>query len=631
MAVLHADMPGDMAAIATLTQHLHALSRDGKRITEDEARGLRGQLRAAWGEVIHRANRAPERTSDASPFRAVSFSDLSAEAALGAALTAAASSIPEPSSFRVVYDAYHVAFDAQRLSAHAFTSAAEVDALVDRMHRVAAAAAVASSAASVDARANYDALRAARLLFSAAYAIAACLTVSACCSNNELRHRLQDLSDSLSLWQSLRVLAAGNLLDLPREHMRRELPHVDDTFVGSLGADTRHPVSLQGVPQLLLGDAAVARVWAADPSMWDGARLKQKNHEVAVGTVCSHLGNSARLANHVYSNHGASGLIESLMDRGFRVRNVELPGYGDGVLVAARRVPAPSATARMEVLVLFRGSNMSPCDWLTNAQVWRRGAAFRDTRKGSDRPDLVLRGLHAGFSRRAEAVAPLVFEAINALLEDETEAVLQRPDMDVTVCGHSQGAALATLIALAIEHVYRPTIAVKLRTFASPGVLESAAPFDASAVRHINTVIDSDIVPRLGTRLGFALTGTTNVLQCPPPQAARWLDSHSAETYCHLIRDFADTPDTRTALLLTKTAFVDVAQWEKRVQDMPTRTHLLGGAALATAVMVGGAAYSLKRAPPRARYVLAAAAAVSALLVRCACWQQGSVTPPSPV
>ncbi len=94
-----------------------------------------------------------------------------------------------------------------------------------------------------------------------------------------------------------------------------------------------------------------------------------------------------------------------------------------------------------------------------------------------------FRGCHRGFFDRAESLLAVTLEVI--------EKYTNGRDVQIILCGHSQGGALAQIICSMIKNKYKYVMAI---TFGSPKVwLRWCAP----KINHIRCVQKDDPVPKL--------------------------------------------------------------------------------------------------------------------------------------
>ena len=150
----------------------------------------------------------------------------------------------------------------------------------------------------------------------------------------------------------------------------------------------------------------------------------------------------------------------------------------------------------LEVIVVFRGSYLirwpptGPFyDWFgANLQMWLT--------KPTGLLHTVVNSTHSGFYFRLQACWPIMEEHIRTTvkkLEDKGFKV----NLRFAFAGHSQGAALATLAALAAEERFnKECMTISLFTFASPALFHSddPDPLSSTRVRHIRFAVDSDVV-----------------------------------------------------------------------------------------------------------------------------------------
>lgn len=190
--------------------------------------------------------------------------------------------------------------------------------------------------------------------------------------------------------------------------------------------------------------------------------------------------------------------------------------------------------------IIFRGTNglFALADWGINF------LAIPVVGKIVHRGRVLLEGnMHLGFQWRAQAIVTRIIDQLDSIL-DEVGSILDevgrpanaglRTFVRITVCGHSQGAALSTLVAICLATYYGDSLcdAIQLETYANPGAFfsyggvtcalrccpglttwwapclnpwctycqanpSSPCPIlDGYPIRHVNHDIDIDAVPR---------------------------------------------------------------------------------------------------------------------------------------
>eukprot|EP00045_Choanoeca_perplexa_P012971 m.144447 g.144447 ORF g.144447 m.144447 type:complete len:548 (+) comp16197_c0_seq1:165-1808(+) len=158
----------------------------------------------------------------------------------------------------------------------------------------------------------------------------------------------------------------------------------------------------------------------------------------------------------------------------------------------------------LHINIVFRGSYLglgSPhnqvYDWL--------GSSFLGWLVETQKGDGISAGettyrVHTGFYKRYLAIWPLIKERILEYVMFKYPDAVPFNDRKVqfTVTGHSQGGALATFVAMAIENElsHLTHTAVRLFTFSSPPVFhrDDPSPLAETCIRHFRFSIDNDVV-----------------------------------------------------------------------------------------------------------------------------------------
>jgi hypothetical protein len=271
---------------------------------------------------------------------------------------------------------------------------------------------------------------------------------------------------------------------------------------------------MKGVPAVLHGDAHELASWIGSDVFRSDGSAREPVGQV-IRACCTRFDVAAKFATGICNSRSVGGLMEALREYRFRVRQVETSTFPDGILIATRRaLSVQDGTPWAQVWILFRGTDRAG-DWLVNLKAW--GVA----------PPLWLEidgKVHAGFLSRYLALRQAIWETVQDLLQahaDETKTNVADLPVSYSICGYSQGAALATLTALeASTRVFRTNsrrkLAVRLYTFANPGVLFNARSFESSCIRQISFIIDTDPLPRAGLWWEMIPTGVENVLRYRP-------------------------------------------------------------------------------------------------------------------
>ena len=138
-----------------------------------------------------------------------------------------------------------------------------------------------------------------------------------------------------------------------------------------------------------------------------------------------------------------------------------------------------------QIIIAIAGSSI-PAHWLSNFKIVKKDAWGW------------LRA-HKGFAECAEGMLDQCLDAIDCW-----------QGRDITVTGHSRGAAVAVLLACAIERHCRRTgnlVKVRLVTFAQPRVSTATTLRAAFSGEYIRVVNGSDAVTR-APKLGYSHAGT---------------------------------------------------------------------------------------------------------------------------
>ena len=143
------------------------------------------------------------------------------------------------------------------------------------------------------------------------------------------------------------------------------------------------------------------------------------------------------------------------------------------------------------LLAAFRGTESLP-DWLTNLQTVRDPGPWRNTR------------VHEGFQDAFHAAALRIGEIIGR----------ERGDRQVWLTGHSQGGALAVLLAATLLESGIPVTG--LYTFGTPRVGDTAfaSQLNAGLERwaHWRVVNEGDLVPHVPAQMFFSHAGNRMLL-----------------------------------------------------------------------------------------------------------------------
>lgn len=186
--------------------------------------------------------------------------------------------------------------------------------------------------------------------------------------------------------------------------------------------------------------------------------------------------------------------------------NVFAPGKTDvtAYTVASKHITDPE-TGKKKLLVIaaVRGSYGS--EWLSNLNMgFSNGlVAGMDLGKGD----------HSGFSTAAKEVANAILTHVNNL-EDENGEPVDLRDVSVLLCGHSRGAATASLAAAYLDNIstewtsdpdaddeysswYIHHDSIYAYAFATPQVSASETCHDAAYDNIFNVLNPADLVPRM--------------------------------------------------------------------------------------------------------------------------------------
>lgn len=176
----------------------------------------------------------------------------------------------------------------------------------------------------------------------------------------------------------------------------------------------------------------------------------------------------------------------------------------------------------LEVSIIFRGS-ASLADWVTNFAFW-----LADTNEQAGLPSIKT---HFGFLDRHKRMWPLIVQNIRNITEVCKEKGFDLNKVRFALGGHSQGGALATLMALALSN-YFPDSTVNLYTFSSPAIFESD-PLTSTCIRHMRFAVDNDLVPMQW--LGRQHAGSRQIIVDGKLAKFSRLGAHSLKKYKKVI------------------------------------------------------------------------------------------------
>eukprot|EP01033_Poteriospumella_lacustris_P001260 gene1260-921_t len=206
---------------------------------------------------------------------------------------------------------------------------------------------------------------------------------------------------------------------------------------------------------------------------------------IALAYIKKQIRRDARLALGVYESEKVGGMMNSLRDQHINYKVLSLSDFPNGVLMVRRTTMQkemdhtavePSKLRdflRTEFYIMFRGSNgWSRDDWKVN--LWAFPVQGTIEHNGIE---LLSTTMHSGFMHRAKLIVKSIIEEMEGYLVQQRELYSVKATLElhqklkIAVCGHSQGAALATILAHCLDHYFRQHVSS-----------------DVSMTRHINKV-----------------------------------------------------------------------------------------------------------------------------------------------
>lgn len=193
--------------------------------------------------------------------------------------------------------------------------------------------------------------------------------------------------------------------------------------------------------------------------------------QVAIQFLKFRLRRNARLALGVYGSNEVGGMENALRDENIEYKVVHLNDFANGVLLVFQ--PTKHQAVRSgwsaldpshgvlstDVTIVFRGSQgLSFDDWKLNLL----GIPFEGTIEYKGRV-LLRQRMHLGFYYRAKYLVPRIIDVIEYYLDLSGRQFVNRSvhrlthKVLVSICGHSQGAGEATLLAHCIAAYFSPS------------------------------------------------------------------------------------------------------------------------------------------------------------------------------
>jgi hypothetical protein len=224
--------------------------------------------------------------------------------------------------------------------------------------------------------------------------------------------------------------------------------------------------------------------------LWNGAAMKstqggQKDRLQLASLLCAN--------SRAGYNAASEDLKEKFGRNAFVVtsdlhKDAAIVGYKIAPPLMAAQDGPPWADDRqlvdLEVLIVFRGSS-TIFDWVVNLAV-----ALKDT-AGKANPLSIK--VHGGFLSRYQRIWPLIHADLVRVAAEFAKQGIQLNTIRFAVAGHSQGGALATLMALSLANAY-PASPINLFTFSSPAIFD-CDPLQDTCIRHARFAVDTDLVP----------------------------------------------------------------------------------------------------------------------------------------
>lgn len=187
---------------------------------------------------------------------------------------------------------------------------------------------------------------------------------------------------------------------------------------------------------------------------------------------------------------------------------------------------ARSAAPANEFVVAIRGTD-NIWEWIQDASFGKITCPF--LQGSGDSED--------GFTNLYSTLRIGLTDGCPRLVDHLRELVTRTPGATITVCGHSLGSAIATLLALDLAGNVglHPTV----YTFASPNVGDSqfAATYNRLVPNTWRLVVGPDIIPQLppGFLFGYEPAGATFGLTPGRAVKVNLLCYHDLATYLHLL------------------------------------------------------------------------------------------------
>ena len=143
-----------------------------------------------------------------------------------------------------------------------------------------------------------------------------------------------------------------------------------------------------------------------------------------------------------------------------------------------------------------------------------------------DLPEAISK-VHTGFLLRHRRLFPVILQHIKETLTKLSDININLKTVRFALCGHSQGAALATLTAIGLNRHF-PDSPMRLFTYSSPAIFSASEsdPIGDTCIRHIRFEISNDLVT--WTMLGRRHAGDASIMIDGKAASLNCKDAHTA-------------------------------------------------------------------------------------------------------